>query len=95
MLFVIFYNKNFKVMKTTIKAIIFAGAFLLITSNSFAQFFFRIGPVIPRGIIIGRPLPPPPARLWIEGHWGWNNRLHTYIWIPGHWMHPRHRRLHP
>ena len=84
-------------MKTTIKSILIAGILILFTTNSFAQFFCRIGPFFPRGIIIGATIPPPlpPARIWIEGHWGWNYRLHSNIWIPAHWFYPGHRRFHP
>jgi hypothetical protein len=25
-------------------------------------------------------------RVWVPGHWRWNERAHRYVWVKGHYM---------
>ena len=32
----------------------------------------------------GRPPPPGPGSIWVDGYWHWTGM--QYTWIPGHWV---------
>jgi len=44
-------------------------------------------------VVVVKPVPPKnvvkriacgPNRVWIDGHWRWNNRTKRYVWVKGH-----------
>ncbi len=33
-----------------------------------------------------------PTKIWVNGYWKWNPRIHRHVWIDGHWTHRHYAR---
>lgn len=71
-------------IRKTILAVMLAASIGAVASSASAEIIVRVAPPPPRTEVI------PPARhgrVWVAGHWGWQNGHHH--WVPGTWIRER------
>ena len=63
-----------------------SGIIVLLTATSLmGQMIVKVKPQRPNVVVV-KPNKVSKNKVWIDGHWKWNNRTHKYQWIKGCWV---------
>jgi len=75
-----------QVFKSTIVAMVIAGALLMVPAAANAAVFVGVGIAPPAIPFYEQPVAPGYGYIWTPGYWAWDGN--EYYWVDGAWVYP-------